>query len=250
MVTRSARTNEDAFATSTEGTTARSAGTAQSTHSVEKVMKRHREEMGRSSTANISVKEALCTRGDEAKKVIVLELRQMIDKRVWAPVMEGKLSSMQRASTIRSSMFLKQKNNPDGSFLMLKARLIAGGDQQDKGLDEDLSSPTVSTCAVFTLFTVVAHEKRRVAVVDISGAYLNADMTMDVPVHMHLDRTMTDIIISIDPRYGKYTDARAGLTVHLKKALYDCVESAGLWYENLHATMLELGYLCDKCIFN
>ena len=214
--------------TSTEGTTARSAGAAQSTHSVDEVMKRHREEMGRSSTANISVKESFRTRGDEAKKVIVSEVRQMIDKRVWAPVMGGKLSAMQRASTIRSSMFLKQKNNPYGTFFKLKARLVAGGDQQDKGLYEDLSSPTVSTCAVFTLLTVAAQKKRRIAVVDVSGAYLNADMTMDVSVHMHLDRTMTDIIISIDPRYGKYTVARGGVTEHLKKALYGCVESAGL----------------------
>ena len=75
-------------------------------------------------------------------------------------------------------MFLKQKNNPDGSFNKLKARLVAGGDQQDKGLYEDLSSPTVSTSAVFTLLAVAAHENRRVAVVDISGAYLNADMTL------------------------------------------------------------------------
>ena len=143
------------------------------------------------------------------------ELRQMIDKRVWVPVMGGKLSAMQRVATIRSSMFLKQKNNPDGSFLKLKARLVAGGDQEDKSLYEDLSSPTVSTSAVFTLLAIAAHEKRRVAVVDNSGAYLNADMTSGVPVHMRLDRTMTDIIIDIDPSYGKYTDAKGGVTVHL-----------------------------------
>ena len=60
-------------------------------------------------------------------------------------------------------------------------------------------------------------------------------------------------IIDIDPTYGKYTDARGGVTVHLKKALYGCVESAGLWYENLRATMQELGYvrnIGDKCVFN
>ena len=148
---------------------------------------------------------------------------------------------------------MKRKNNPDGSFLKLKARLVAGGDQQDKGLYEDLSSPTVSTSAVFTLLAVAAHEKRHVAVVDISGAYLNADMTLGVPVHMRLDQTMTEIIIDIDARYSKYVDARGGVIVHLKKALYGCVESSGLWYENLHATMLSLGYVrnvCDKCVFN
>ena len=150
-------------------------------------------------------------------------------------------------------MFLKQKNNPNGSFLKLKARLVAVGDQQDKSLYEDLSSPTVSTSAVFTLLAVAAHEERRVVVVDISGAYLNADMALDMPVHMRLDQTMTDLIIDIDPSYSKYTDARGGVTVRLKKALYGCVESSGLWYENLHATMVGLGYvqnICDKCVFN
>lgn len=125
-------------------------------------------------------------------------------------------------------MFLKQKNIPDGSFIKLKARLVTGGDHQDKSLYEDLSSPTVSTSAVFTLLTVAAHEERRVAVVDISGAYLNADMALEMPVHMRLDRTMTDLIIDIDPKYSKYTDARGGVTVHLKKALYGCIESSGL----------------------
>ena len=100
MVTRSVRTSEDAFLTNVGGTTPRLAGTGPGTHDVEKVMKRHREEMSKSSTANISVKEAFRTKGDEAKKVAVSELKQMIDKRVWVPVMGGKLSAMQRAATI------------------------------------------------------------------------------------------------------------------------------------------------------
>ena len=157
MTTRSSHTNEGAFVTG-EGEAASS--TVGPTHHVEEVMKRHREELSKSNTANISVREALRTRGDEAKSVIISELKQMLDKRVWAPVMGGKLSAMQRATTIRSSMFLKQKNNPDGSFHKLKARLVAGGDQQDKSLYEDLSSPTVSTSAVFTLLAVAAHEER------------------------------------------------------------------------------------------
>lgn len=55
-------------------------------------------------------------------------------------------------------MHLKRKKTPDGSFLKLKARLITGGDQQDKELYDDLSSPTVSTSAVFTMLIVSAHE--------------------------------------------------------------------------------------------
>ena len=139
-------------------------------------------------------------------------------------------------------MFLRAKYLPDGSFDKLKARLVAGGDQQDKSLYDDLSSATVSTSSVFTLAAVAAHEHRHVAVVDIGGAFLNANMSQRVPVHMRLDKTMTEFIATLDPSYRAYLDDRGGVTVRLDKALYGCVESSGLWYENLKATMVNLGY--------
>ena len=89
------------------------------------------------------MKEALRTKGEEASRVIIQELKQMLDKRVWVPVSGAKLTAAQQSAIIRSSMFLKKKNDPDGSFQKLKGRLVAGGDQQDKGLYDDLSSPTV-----------------------------------------------------------------------------------------------------------
>ena len=51
-----------------------------------------------------------------------------------------------------------------GEFYKVEARLIAGGNQQDKDLYDDSSSPTVSTSAVMTLFDVAAYEKRHAAV--------------------------------------------------------------------------------------
>ena len=159
----------------------------------------------------------------------------------------------ERRSTIRSSMFLKGKYHPDGTFDKLKARLVAGGDQQDKSLYTDLSSATVSTSAVFTLAAVAAHEQRHVAVVDIGGAFLNADMGQEVPVHMRLDKTMTEFLTTLDPSYRTFADDKGGVTVRLKKALYGCVESSGLWYENLRATMQSLGYRRNEmyvCVFN
>ena len=83
-------------------------------------------------SANVSVRQALQTRGDEAERVIVKELNQMETLKVWVPVRGGELSAAQRAGTIRSSMFLKRKTHPDGSFDKYKARLVAGGDMQDK----------------------------------------------------------------------------------------------------------------------
>ena len=206
------RTGEGAFVTDHSVRT-RTEAPAAFVHSIGEVLERHRHAMGKNDTSNISVREALRTRGDEAARVIKAGLQQMIDKRVWVPVLGSRITSAQRSAIIRSSMFLKRKNNPDGSFLKLKARLVAGGDQQDKELYDDLSSPTVSTSAVFTLLAVSAFEKRQVSVVDISGAFLNADMRLGVPVHMRLDRTMTNFITTIDNRYKKYVDAGGGVVV-------------------------------------
>jgi hypothetical protein len=43
-------------------------------------------------------------------------------------------------------MFLKDKYLATSIFERLKARPVAGGDQQDKSVYENLSSPTVADC--------------------------------------------------------------------------------------------------------
>ena len=202
---------------------------------------------------NISVKEALRSRGAAAEHVIMKELSQMRDKKVWTPVHMSVLSSTEKHRIIRSQMFLKEKYLPTGVFDKLKARLDAGGNQQDKQLYDDLSSPTVSTCAVMTVFSIAAYENRNATVVDIGGAYLNADMSTGVDVYMRLDPTMSKMMITLDESYKEFADKKGCIVVKLDKALYECVESAALWYENLSATLKDLGYVrndYELCVFN
>jgi Reverse transcriptase (RNA-dependent DNA polymerase) len=204
-------------------------------------------------SANVSVRDALRTRGNEAKTVIIKELKQIIDRKVWGPIKSHTLTRAEASKVIPSSMFLKMKTNPNGSFNKYKARLVAGGHRQDKGLYDDLSSPTVSSSGVFAVIAIAAHEHRHVAVVDIGGAFLHADMTAGVPGHMRLDKTMSDFLVSIDGKYKEYVSDKGTVTVLLKKALYWCVESAALWYENLSTTMKSMGYNrndSDICTFN
>ena len=172
---------------------------------------------------NITVKHALRTRGAEAEKVIMMELSQMIEKRVWRPVTVSSLSSMERNRIIRSQMFLKEKFLPTGEFEKLKARLVAGGDQQDKALYDDLSSPTVSTSAVLSVLSIAAHEKRYVSVVDITGAYLNAEIGKEVTVHMRLDQLISGLMTKLCPEYLRYLDHKGCIVVKLQRALYGCV---------------------------
>ena len=74
-------------------------------------------------------------------------------------------------------MFLKDKYFASGAFEKFKARLVAGGDQQDRTIYEDLAAPTAATANVFAMAALAAREKRVVKTVDIGGgAYLNASM--------------------------------------------------------------------------
>ena len=105
---------------------------------------------------NITVRHALWTRGAEAEKVFLKELSKMIDKKVWRPVIVSALRNSDRSRIIRSQVFLKEKFLPKGEFEKLKARLVAGGDQQDKSLFDDLSSRTVSTAVLHDKLSTLA----------------------------------------------------------------------------------------------
>jgi hypothetical protein len=109
---------------------------------------------------NITVREAIHTRGEKTVPVIMKELNQMISKRVWTPIDGNRLTAEERSRIIRSSMFLEEKYLASGQFEKLKARLVAGGDQQDKLIYDDLSAPTVSTSSVFSILSIAAPEGR------------------------------------------------------------------------------------------
>jgi hypothetical protein len=81
---------------------------------------------------NISLREAMRTDGERTEAAINLELTQLMVMNVFAPVHAHRLPVDQRSRVIRSIMFLKQKLHPDGTPDKYKARLVAGGDQQDK----------------------------------------------------------------------------------------------------------------------
>jgi hypothetical protein len=91
------------------------------------------------------------------------ELKQMLEKKVWHGVHTRTLTRNQQSAIIRSSMFLKDKYLASGAFERFKARLVAGGNQQDKGLYDDLSSPTVATSSVLAVAAIAAAELQRVA---------------------------------------------------------------------------------------
>ena len=87
-----------------------------------------RREMG----LHVALKKAIKLYGKKAHEAIKAELQQMIDRGVWLPIKPEELSKQKFKKIIRSSMFLKEKYNASGSFEKLKARLVAGGNMQER----------------------------------------------------------------------------------------------------------------------
>ena len=104
---------------------------------------------------------------------------------------------------------MKDKFTASGEFKKFIARLVAGGDQQEKDLYDNVSSLTGSTTSVLAVTSIAAFERRSVIAVDIGGAFLNADITSTgINVHMRLNRVLTNMLVLIDPKHACFVEER------------------------------------------
>ena len=209
----------------------------------------------RTHTINhMSVRQALRDHPEAAKEAIACELRQMLALKVFKPIDMSDMTEGERARIIRSSMFLKDKWSPSGEFVKCKARLVAGGDGQDKSLYNNTSSPTASPTSVLIVSGQAAMERRHVATIDIGGAYLNAVMPdEDIKVDMVIDSVLTAILIDLDPGLTRYVRHNGTLIVRLLKALYGTVQAAKLWNDMIVKILKEDTFTqnpADKCVLN
>jgi len=95
-----------------------------------------------------------------------------------------------------------------------------------------------------------------VAVTDILGAFLHADMEDDV--HMLLEGTIAELTVKLDPTlYRKYIwenkKGKPMLYVILRKALYGTLQAVLLFWQLLSDTLIGWGFKLneyDKCVAN
>ena len=148
-------------------------------------------------------------------------------------------------------MFLKEKR--DGS---IKGRTCADGrKQRENSNKEDATSPTVALESVMITSVIDAYERRDVAVADIPGAFLTADM--DEVVRMCLRGRLAELMVKAAPNiYSKYVTIEKGVTVlyvTLQKALYGTLKAALLFYKRLVKDLESYGFELnpyDPCVAN
>ena len=128
-------------------------------------------------------------------------------------------------------LFFKEKYKPDGMFDKLKARLVAGGNRQDRSIysESDTSSPTVATEAVMMIAAIAARECRHVVTIDIGGAFLRGKFKDGSdPVVMRLEKELADTLCAIDAGYEAYLRPDGSMYVKLTRPLYGLIEAAKL----------------------
>ena len=111
----------------------------------------------------------------------------------------------------------------------------------------------MSVTSILALASIAASENRRVATIDIPGAYLNADLEPDKKILMRVNRLEAAILVNIDPRFEIGLLNNGDCIVKLNKALYGLVESAQLWNKHITNSLTDMGFVQnphDLCVYN
>ena len=100
------------------------------------------------------------------------------------------------------------------------------------------------------------NEGRDVAIFDVPGAYLQAEMPREKKILMKLRNEFVDIMCEVNPEYEQYVIKENGkkvLYVKILRAIYGCIESALLWYELYAKTLKGMNFKLnpyDRCVAN
>ena len=203
-------------------------------------------------TPQMSLKAGLRTFGNDGVKALEKEMRQLHDRGVMIPVQRETLTLEQRKEALAYLMFLKRKRCGK-----VKGRGCADGRKQRAYIaKEEATAPTVSTEAVFLTAIIDALENREVAVLDVPGAFMQADI--DELVHVRFTGEMVNMLLHID--YDKYKDYVVTerddkvMYMELLKALYGTLRAACLFWEKLSKQLIDAwGFTPNKyddCVVN
>jgi len=188
----------------------------------------------------LNVKEGIRQFGERGNEALLKELNQLHECQALMPKKKEDMSYEERKKALRYLMFIKEKRDT------IKARGCMDGRSQREYTDKaDTSSPTVSLEAMLLTCATDAKEGRYVAVTDIPGAFLHADMEQDI--HMLLEGTIAELIVKLEPSlYRKFVwrnkHGKPMLYVKLKKALYGTLQAALLFWRLLSDTLVEWGF--------
>jgi hypothetical protein len=192
------------------------------------------------ATPQMSMNQGIKMFGEAGVQAVKKELEQVHERKVMRPCKHRELTSEQKREALAYLMFLKRKRCGT-----VKGRGCADGRKQRSYIaKEDASSPAVATESVFLMALIDAEERPEVAVVDIPGAFMQADMDEETFVRIH--GKMAELLLEIDPEMYKpcviYEGKEKVIYVKLLKALYGTLRAARLFWEKLSRQLMDWGF--------
>ena len=137
----------------------------------------------------------------------------------------------------------------------IKGRVVADGSKQRSTVPrEDATSPTIQLESLIMSLLIDAKEGRDVAISDVVGAYLLAEMKDHVIVK--LTGTAVGVLCTANKKYKQFVSTEKGKEViylKLERALYGCIQSALLWYNTFVTKLQKDGFTLnryDPCVAN
>ena len=214
--------------------------------------------------SHMSVSRGLRMFKEKTSVAIEGEVKSLLAKKTFSGVDVSAWSVDKKKKILRSIMNVVEKYHPtldekgDRSVDKVKARLCVDGraQERDQYRPDEIESPTASISSIFTIAQIAAAEERFVMIGDVGSAYLNASMPMDDPtkiLYMSIEPDVANEIIRQDGTFAPFQRTNGTLVVQLNKALYGCIESAKLWYQEIASTLIKHGFTAnprDVCIFN
>lgn len=208
--------------------------------------------------AQMSAKAGIKRFGDRAVAAMLSEYKQLNEgpmpgKPVFGCIDPNELSIEDKRKALEAVNLVKKKRCGK-----IKGRTCANGSKQKRYLKhgESISSPTVSLEAIVGTLVIDAYEGRDVAIFDVPGAYLQAEMPQEKNLLMKFRDEFVGIMCEVNPEYKKYVIVENGkevLYVKILRAIYGCIESALLWYELYVKTLKGMGFVLnpyDRCVAN
>ena len=143
------------------------------------------------------------------------------------------------SAVIGNMWVFKVKQTITGKVQRFKARLVARGDKQIKGVNYDQTqAPVIKSTTIMILLIIATKLKLTIKTIDINTAYLYAKLNEQI--YMNLPD-------------GFYQDKKNnGYKAKLLKSIYGLKQSALLWYQTLSKAIKNLGFqqlYFDHCVF-
>jgi hypothetical protein len=198
-----------------------------------------------------SMNKGLKLFGDKGTEAARKEMEQLDKTNVLEPINPSDLTPSEREKVLEYLMFLKEKRCGK-----IKGRGCADGRIQRLWTEKhDAASPTAYLESLLLTASVDAKEGRKVATVDIPGAFLHVDQ--DEIVHVRLRGEMARLLGRVNPdKYETYIvheRRQPVLYAKLIKCLYGTLKAALQFWKRLSKLLESWGFEAnkyDQCVVN